>query len=65
MSEKVVWKARRERLAGEGRIVQWDTFSEIHSIKGFNGQYIVLAAEKAQMIVFAPRDTSLGSEKSC
>ena len=50
--------ALRER----GGIVQWGAFREIHNIKGFNGHDILLPAEEAQVMAFAPRDASLGSE---
>ena len=43
-------------------MVQWGAFREIHSIKGFNGHDTVLAVEKARVMAFAPRGTSLGSE---
>ena len=37
-------------------------FREIRSIKGFNGHDNVLAAEKAQVMAFAPRDAFFHSE---
>ena len=63
MSEKEVWKAFRGQRARKGwhcsmGRLQGNTLP----IKGFNGQDIMLAVEKAQVMAFAPRGVSLGSE---
>ena len=60
--EKVVWKACRGRLAGEGRHCSMGRLQDYTVSRSSMGHTIVLAAEKARVMEFASRGVSLGSE---